>query len=177
MVQASGNKMIKPILQLKVPDIKSQTTSLRVKSSEIAHFDDELLSLVRDLVDTMNAHDIAIGLAAPQIGINKRVAVINISKDKSDPPIIIVNPREVRFSGKKDKKKESCMSVPHFRGEVERRSNIEFICEDQHGNQKQMKGSGFLARVFSHEIDHLDGALYVDKMTNLSALEPVDFFK
>ena len=169
--------MIKPIMQVPEHDIFSKNTSLRNRSAEVIEFNDELRAVLRDLVDTMNVHDIAIGLSAPQIGINIRVAVINVSEGKREPNIVIINPRDIVISGKKDKKKESCMSIPHFRGEVERRHAIAFTYDDESGKPQHMSATGFLARVLSHEIDHLDGILYVDRMVDPKALEPVDFFR
>jgi peptide deformylase len=142
----------------------------------VTDFAEPFQQVVTDLIDTMNAHKIAIGLAAPQIGSNLKVAVVNISENKQDVPFVFANPRDITFSGKKDKKQESCMSVPHFGGEVERRHKIRFVCEDREGKTVTLEGSGFLARAFCHEIDHLSGLLYVDRMNASAKLEKVDIF-
>jgi len=103
--------------------------------------------------------------------------VINLNENKEEPTLILVNPKILSTSGKKDKKKESCMSLPHYRGEVERRYKISISYLDRIGKAAQLDAEGFLARVISHEIDHLEGILYIDRMESLSSLEPVDFFK
>jgi peptide deformylase len=169
--------MIKPLVELSVEKFHSKDVSLRVPSREVVQFDETFRQLVTDLVDTLKAHKIAIGLAAPQIGVNSRVAVINLSNDKIEPTFVFANPRNLIISGKKDKKKESCMSLPRFRGLVERRDKIEFTYEDDEGHTRQIKATGFLARALCHEIDHLDGVLYVDRMPNPRQLEAVDFFE
>jgi peptide deformylase len=168
--------MIRSLVQLNENEIKSTSTPLRMKCVEVTDFGASLSSLIDDLTDTLLAHDIAIGLAAPQIGVNLRVAVINISEGKKEPTLIIINPRDVSVSGKKDIKRESCMSVPRFGGVVERRVNVRFLCEDKTGQTRTVEAHGFLARVYCHEIDHLDGWLYVDRMKSGVVLEKVDFF-
>jgi len=144
---------------------------------EVTDFGDSLQELIDDLVDAMNHHAIAIGLAAPQIGSKWRVAVVNISPGKKDSPLILVNPTIVSLSGKKDRKNESCMSLPHFQGSVERRHKIMITYQDRSGRPQTLTAAGFLTRVICHEIDHLDGKLYIDRMGNPNTLEPVDFFR
>lgn len=123
----------------------------------------------------MTAHPIAVGLAAPQIGESLRVAVVNLKRDNEET-LVLINPTIVREWGKKDKKKESCMSVPGYRGEVERRYALEVAYFDRGGVRLTMEATGFFARVIAHEVDHLDGRLYVDRMGTGVELEPVDFF-
>jgi peptide deformylase len=174
---ASGEKkVIRQLVELNRGEAFSKITSLRIASSEVTDFGDAFRRLVTDLRDTLYAHSIAIGLAAPQIGISQRVAVIDISEGKTEPAIVIANPRNVETSGKKDLKRESCMSLPHLGGDVERRHNIRFVCENEEGQTTTIEAHGFLARVYCHEIDHLDGVLYVDRMKSGAALEEVDFF-
>lgn len=116
------------------------------------------------------------GLAAPQIGESTRVVVINLNPNKAEPTLVLVNPIITSETGKKDKKKESCMSVPAVRGQVERRENVEVQYQAADGSQRTMRASGFLARVICHEIDHLEGRLYINRMPSGSPLEKVDFF-
>lgn len=168
---------ILPILQLNHHEFSKKDTSLRVASQEVVDFGDSFQKIVDNLIETMKHHKIAIGLAAPQVGIPLKVSVININENKAEPTLIIVNPKILSTSGKKDKKKESCMSLPHYRGEVERKHKISISYQDRFGKPKHLEAEGFLARVLGHEIDHLEGILYVDKMESLSGLEPVDFFK
>lgn len=116
-------------------------------------------------------------MAAPQVGIQLKVSVININKDKTGDIFILVNPVILSTSGKKDKKKESCMSIPHYAGEVERRDKISISYQDRFGVEHSLNTDGFLARVIAHEVDHLEGFLYVDRMSDITALEPTDIFK
>jgi peptide deformylase len=103
--------VVRKILQLGHGEILSTATTLRARSVEISEFDSSFKDIIQDLKDTLFSSSIAVGLAAPQIGINKRVAVINISRDRSGPTLVIANPRQITISGKKDLKKESCMSI------------------------------------------------------------------
>ena len=171
------NMSVLPIIQLNKNEFTKENTVPRKKGEEVIDFGDDFQKIVDDLIDTLEYHGIAIGLSATQVGIPLRLSVINLSKDKNEPTLIIVNPKIISTSGKKDKKKESCMSLPHFQGEVERRYKINISYKDRYGNPQELNESGFLARVIFHEIDHLDGILYIDRMYNLSTLEHVDFFK
>ena len=167
---------IKNLVQLHHDDFMSTSTSLRNASEEVVTFDSSLKSVIDDLIDTMMSHDIAVGLSAPQIGINIKVSVINLRQPDSET-IVLVNPKITSSSGGKDIKKESCMSLPHFRGKVERRDKVVCLFQNDTGQEKTIEASGFLARVILHEIDHLEGCLYVDRMKKSDILEPVEFFK
>lgn len=166
-----------PIIQLNRNEFNKNNISLRVQNQEVSDFGESFQKTVDDLIETLKHHKIAIGLAAPQVGIPLKVAVINLNKDKVEPTLVIVNPKILSSSGKKDKKKESCMSLPHYRGDVERRHKISFSCQNRFGEAKNIEAEGFLARVICHEIDHLEGVLYIDRMESLAGLEPVDLFK
>lgn len=168
---------ILPILQLNRHEFSKKDTSLRVPSQEVVDFGESFQRMVDDLIETMKHHKIAIGLSAPQVGILLKVSVINLNADKAEPTLIIVNPKILSISGKKDKKKESCMSLPHYRGEVERKHKISISYQDRFGKFQHLEAEGFLARVIGHEINHLEGILYIDEMESLSGLEPVDFFE
>jgi peptide deformylase len=165
------------LVQITPDALVDKKPPLRVPSEEVIDFGESFQRIVDDLIETFTAHKIAIGLAAPQIGIQLRLTVINISKDKKDPHIVVVNPTVLSTGGKKDKKKESCMSLPHYAGEVERRDKMRVSYQDRFGEKKQVDVNGFLARVFAHEIDHLDGLLYPDRMKDVSKLEKTDIFK
>lgn len=168
---------ILPLVQLSRNEFTKVDSVLRMPAKEVNNFDEDFQRTVDDLIETLCHHEIAIGLSAPQVGIPLRVSIINLSQGKTDPHLILVNPKVLRISGKKDKKKESCMSVPHYRGEVERRYKISISFQDRFGKPQSLDTQGFLARVIAHEIDHLEGVLYIDKIDDLSTLEPVDFFK
>jgi len=165
------------IIQLSRAEFNKKDTILREPSQEVNDFSEDFQEIVDSLIETMKSHKIAIGLSAPQVGIPLKLSVINLNENKAEPTLVIVNPKIISVSGKKDKKKESCMSLPHYRGEVERRHKISILFQDRHGASHKLSAEGFLARVIAHEIDHLEGILYINRMKNLSELEPVDFFK
>ena len=150
-------------------------TPLRTPAKPVSNFDDALMELIQDLKDTIMANEVAIGLAAPQLGVYQRVAVVNLSRTVGKE-LVLVNPTITSNSGKRDVKKESCMSLPHYRGAVERRHKLVVEYQDQDGFPRTVAATGFLARAICHEVDHLDGLLYVDRMVAGSKLEEVDFF-
>lgn len=165
------------IIQQPREQFEDPGTSLRKPSAAITDFGLSFQRQVDDLVETFRAHGIAVGLAAPQVGLQQAFAVVNTSKNKVDADLVLVNPRIVKMSSKTESRLESCMSLPHFRGPVVRPLKVTAAYQDRHGKPRFVKAEGFLARVLCHEIDHLNGVLYVDKMEDLKNLEPVDFFK
>ena len=171
---------VKPLVQIERDQFYDKDIQLRAPSDVVTDFGEELQQLVDNLVDTMSHHDIAVGLSAPQIGIHKRVAVVALDKldeESEEPALVLVNPEILSFTGKKDTKRESCMSLPHYGGDVLRRTKMELNYSDREGNRKVLHAEGFLARVIAHEVDHLDGILFVDRMEEGVELVPVDIFK
>lgn len=162
------------IIQLEKSDFYKKEVSLRNKSIEVSDFGDEFQKEVDILIDTFRKWKIAVGLSAPQIGIFKRFSIINLDKSIIDDDLIIVNPVIKSLTGKKDRKKESCMSLPQVRGEVERRDKLVLAYQDRYGNPNEIKLEGFKSRVVQHEIDHLDGILFVDRMSPDKILEDLD---
>ncbi len=162
------------IIQLEKSDFYNEEVSLRNKSVEVIDFGDEFQKEVDILIDTFRKWKIAVGLSAPQIGIFKRFSIINLDKSNIDDDLIIVNPEIKSLTGKKDRKKESCMSLPQVRGEVERRDKLVLAYQDRYGNMNEIKLEGFKSRVVQHEIDHLDGILFVDRMSQDKILEDLD---
>jgi len=162
------------IIELTPDNFYDKSTVLREKSLPVTDFGDDFQKEVDSMIETFNHWKIAVGLSAPQVGIKKRFALVNISKGKSEPTLVIVNPIITNTSGKKDIKKESCMSLPKVRGDVERRYKLSIIYQDRLGKKQTLNAEGFFARVILHEIDHLDGVLFVDRMDSKSALEPLD---
>lgn len=132
---------------------------LRKKSREVEKIDERILTLLDDMVDTMYEKD-GIGLAAPQIGILKRLVVIQVDDENLYK---MINPKITKSSGE-DIDAEGCLSVPNRRGEVPRPTNVTVEYTDINGNLQTMDTEGLLARCICHEIDHLDGVLYIDKM-------------
>jgi len=149
---------------------------LRTDYTAVTDFGDDLQAVVKDLTDTLRSDTLSVGLAAPQIGYPLAVAVVNLAKSEEDD-LILVNPEVVSESGSWDIKYESCMSVPHKRGQVKRRKKVQVRYQDVHGNDHELATSGFEARVILHEIDHLQGVLYVDRMEEDSVLEDTELFR
>lgn len=131
---------------------------LRKKSRRVENIDDRIKTLVEDMIETMNKED-GVGLAAPQVGILKRVVVVDIGKG----PIVMINPEIISQEGEKIED-EGCLSVPEKSGKVLRPQKVKVKFTDLEGQEKEMEGQNLLARAFCHEIDHLEGILYVDKI-------------
>lgn len=166
------------LVQLDRNDFNERNTLLRKESGVVTDFSDKLQKIIDDILETFYSHNIAVGLAAPQVGIPLKIAVINPDKkNKPEKTLIIVNPKIISTSGQKDKKKEACMSLPNYQGEVERRSKIEITYQDRFGVEHKLKEKGFIARILGHEIDHLEGFLYVDRMNAEAQIEIAEFFK
>ena len=131
---------------------------LRKISKPVAKFDLRLRILLKDMADTMYKAE-GVGLAAPQVGILRRVVVVDIG----DGLIEMVNPEIISFSGEQTGP-EGCLSVPGRRAIVTRPNEVTVRYQDRNGDEYEATAEGFLARAFCHEIDHLDGVIYVDKM-------------
>ena len=139
--------------------IKEGNPALREVCKEVTVFDDKLGELIDDMVDTMFKAN-GVGLAAPQISILKRVVVVSV-----DGKTIyeMVNPKITMTTGSQ-LSNEGCLSVPDRYGVVERPKKVVVEYYDRHGEKFKIKASGFLATAFCHELDHLDGVLYIDKV-------------
>ncbi len=140
---------------------------LRKKSEPLEKVNDEVRKLMNDMLDTMyNAP--GIGLAAIQIGILKRIVVIDISKDKEKKePLFLVNPEIISKSSKTSTYEEGCLSLPGQFAEVERPAECVLKYVDYSGNKKELKADGLLATCIQHEVDHLNGILFIDYLSKL----------
>jgi len=139
---------------------------LAIKSQPVELVDESLRSLFDDMIETMYAAD-GVGLAAPQVGVLSRVLVIDTSGVEEKGVLIkAVNPAIVASSGKSTRE-EGCLSVPEVHEEVSRPSEITVRFLDQDGRPVEIACDGLLARVFQHEIDHLDGKLFIDYLSTL----------
>lgn len=167
---------VKPIVQVESSQHFNPQIGLRAQANPVESFDSELRTVADDLLDTLMAHKIAVGLAAPQIGVPLQIAAIGLERSR-ELAFFVCNPRIVSATGKKKTGNESCMSVPGFGGPVERRDKVRFEYQDLTGAPLVMEATGFLARVLQHEIDHLAGMLYLDRLTERAALRPVDIFE
>lgn len=140
---------------------------LSTRSEEVESVDAEVKALVADLFDTMYATKNGIGLAAPQIGVHRRVAVIDLSKGR-DPKqaLVLVNPVIERREGEVDDE-EGCLSVPGEAEAVRRAARVWLKALDLDGKEYCLEAEGLLAVALQHEVDHLDGMLYVDRLSAL----------
>ena len=146
---------------LKFPD-----QDLRIKAKPVVTFDKELKTLTDDMFETMHSVN-GIGLAATQIGIAKQVAVIDISPEKNEP-LVIVNPAiQILDPSKTEDYDEGCLSVPGFFEKISRPSDIKLTYQDLNGKKQEIKPEGLLTKVVQHELDHLNGRLFVDHISEL----------
>jgi peptide deformylase len=140
---------------------------LRKKSAPVERIDKEIERLLDDMVETMYKAP-GVGLAAPQVGVNLRVIVVDVSVRQEDTPglIQLINPEIISSEGRQVEE-EGCLSVPGFSSEVRRKATVRVQGLDRTGKLIEIEGSGLLARAFQHEIDHIDGILYIDRLSRL----------
>ncbi len=150
-----------PILKIIVnPNKILRTKSENFDLSKINTKENSLF--FQNMIETMLKKD-GIGLAAPQVGINSRIIVVNNKNEK----IIMINPQITKKSWGKEWGEEGCLSVPNVFGKVLRHKKIKCIYFDRNGKKQEIFAKGLLARVIQHEIDHLDGILFIDKAKNI----------
>ena len=148
------------------PIVQADNPLLRKKSKKVKRFGRALQNLIDDMVETMHAVR-GLGLAAPQIGVSQQVIVIQLPEDEEDPQsgklYVLCNPEIVKTAGEEESE-EGCLSVPGFVGDVRRAAVVIVKGLDRHGKKIRIKAEGLLARAFQHEIDHINGALYIDRV-------------
>jgi len=151
--------MIRPIV--KFPD-----PILQQKAEPVVDFDSELKQLVDDMFESMyEAH--GIGLAAPQVGVSKRITVIDLSnKAKPEDKLVLINP-EIIYREGKQYSEEGCLSLPEIREKVNRAAKVKVRAQNTQGKWFELDGEELLARCFQHEIDHLDGILFLYRVSAL----------
>jgi peptide deformylase len=140
---------------------------LEQKAEPVTEFDTpELKELIADMWETMYAAK-GVGLAAPQIGVSKRISVIDTSVGEDEAKkIVIINP-EIKFRDGKQTGEEGCLSIPGFREPVSRANKVTVSAQDPTGAQIELSGEELLARAFEHEIDHLNGILFINHLSAL----------
>lgn len=138
---------------------------LRLVSKPVETFDDSLQTLIDDMFETMY-HARGVGLAAPQIGINIRLSVVDVVGDKKTQTLVLINPEIIAKEGLVDYQ-EGCLSVPGAYDTVRRAEKVTLRAQDRHGEFYEMSAEGLLAECFQHEIDHLDGKLFIDLLSPL----------
>ncbi len=157
---------------------------LRRKARPVVAFDKDLQTLIDDMIETMRAAP-GVGLAAPQVDVSERVIVIEYAEVKEEageqpeskpqprPKLyVVVNPEIVKLSPETELGIEGCLSIPGLVGEVERHSTIQVKGLNRRGQPMKVKAHGWLARIFQHEIDHLNGVLFPDRATKVWKPEP-----
>jgi len=151
--------MIRPILKYGAPELETRSPS-------ITRFDEEIKTLAEDMLETMYAAP-GVGLAAPQVGVNLRLMVIDITGgEEQGHQIVFTNP-EIREEEGTEEAEEGCLSIPGFTAVVERPTKVHVVGQDLEGNPQELDAEGILARALCHEIDHLDGILYLDRTSVL----------
>jgi peptide deformylase len=137
---------------------------LKTRAREVKQTDDRIRQLALDMLDTMRAEG-GLGLAANQVGVAERVFVVEVPA-KVGPPVthIILNPRITFRSKEKETQDEGCLSFPQVYGPVERAVEVEIQGLDLEGKPIQIRGAGMLGRAFQHELDHLDGIVFIERM-------------
>jgi peptide deformylase len=155
---------IQPILRYPHPVLKKVC-------KRVMTIDRAIHNLVEDLLDTMRAGPGSVGVAAPQIGVTLRVCVVDVSasrngKDNNHGLLLMINPEIIARSGAAIMR-EGCMSVPDYTGDVERATEITLRYDELDGTQRELVASGFEAVAIQHEMDHLDGVLFLDRIVSV----------
>jgi peptide deformylase len=146
--------------------VKYPDPVLQRPAEPVTEFDDALRKLVDDMFESMYDAK-GIGLAAPQIGISKRITVIDLSfKKNPEEKIVLINPEIIHKEGKQYEE-EGCLSLPDIREKVSRAEKVTVRAQDEHGEWFEIDGDELLARAFQHEIDHLDGVLFIFRVSGL----------
>ena len=148
------------------PIVKFGNPVLEKKAEIVTVFDDEVRKLIDDMFESMYAAR-GVGLAAPQIGISRRIAVIDVTfKEDPKAKLVLINPEIIHTEGR-FKQSEGCLSIPDFRENVTRPRAVSVRAQDEHGKIFQLTGEELLARALQHETDHLNGKLYISHISAL----------
>jgi peptide deformylase len=150
-----------------LPIITAPDPRLKVKCEPVAKVDAEVARLMKDMLDTMYLAP-GVGLAAPQVGVTRRILVVDISrKEEPREPICMANPEIIWHSDELETYEEGCLSLPEQYGDVERPARIKVRYLDEKGEQQEREGDGLLATCIQHEMDHLEGIIFVDHLSAL----------
>jgi peptide deformylase len=143
---------------------------LRQPAKRVAKIDTDLRDLVRKMLQTMYSED-GIGLAAPQVGVNKQLLIVDADPENAaTPPLVMINPKILGVSQEMAAGQEGCLSIPGVYLDVIRPAAIEVSFKDETGRPRKMKVDDLVARVIQHEMDHLNGVMFVDRVDNAIAL-------
>lgn len=139
---------------------------LRKPAKRISKVDESVRDLARDMLRSMYSAK-GIGLAAPQVGVHKQILVIDLDLENStNPPLVLINPEIITTSATLETYEEGCLSIPEVYMDVIRPSSIKVSFRDEMGRPKKMNADGLIGRCIQHEIDHLNGVLFVDRVSN-----------
>ena len=143
---------------------------LRLKSAPVERVDDDVRRFLDSMLETMYAAP-GIGLAAVQVGTPRRLVTIDIAQredETAEPdPLFLINPRLLWSSDERTTSEEGCLSIPDYFAEVERANSVRVAYLDREGSERQIEANGIMAVVLQHEIDHLDGKLFIDRLSKL----------
>ncbi len=157
--------------------ITSENKILRRKAKKVVKVTPELQTLADDMVETMRAAP-GVGLAAPQVGISERLFVAELERSEDQPgsgkTYIVFNPEFIWKSEETVDGVEGCLSIPGYAGEVTRHEKVVIKGLDRQGRRIRIEAEGWLARVFQHEIDHLDGVLFTDRISDPDKIWPIE---
>jgi len=151
-----------------LPIVTHPNPVLRRKAKRVTRVDESLDKLIDDMIETMHQASGA-GLAAPQVGVSLKIAVIGIPEEEV---IVLVNPEVVKKAGERIVV-EGCLSIPGYRGEIKRAEQVTVKAFDRKGKAIRLKAEDLLAEVLEHEIDHLNGVLYIDYLESPEKLEKI----
>ncbi|MFC2040013.1 peptide deformylase [Chloroflexota bacterium] len=143
---------------------------LKQKAKKVSRIDDSVKKLICDMLETMYDDPGRAGLAAPQVGISLKVIVIGMPEEED---IVLINPEIIKRSGSR-LVGEGCLSIPGYMGELYRAETVTAKGKDRDGKEVRIKADGFLAQALEHEIDHLNGTLYIDKMESAASLKKIE---
>lgn len=154
--------------------ITSPSPILRNRANKVRSFTPELQQLIDNMIETLRAAP-GVGLAAPQVGIDQRIIVIEYGEESDDPEVeakppklyVVVNPEIVRHSQETVTDNEACLSLPSYFGEVDRYETVTIKGRNRRNKPFRLKATDWLARIFQHEIDHLNGVLYIDRANQM----------
>lgn len=145
-------------------------SALKQKAKRVRIIDGSIQKLIGDMLETMHAAPGRVGLAAPQVGVPRRVIVIGIPEEED---IVLINPALVRQKGER-LLDESCLSIPGFVGQVKRAESVTVKGRNQKGKEIRIKADGLLAQALEHEIDHLNGILYINHLESMDKLRKIE---
>jgi len=158
-----------PILEI----LKYGDNRLKEKSEIVEEFTDEIKTLIQDMTETLKVTG-GVGLAAPQVGVLKRLFIYNMG-DETEITHALINPKIIKKAGT-DEWYEGCLSVPGIQGKVKRALRVMVTGINENGEEVSIKATEYLARCFQHEIDHLDGIIFMD-IADPNTLEPTESFE